>query len=525
MGRPYPPLSSTVDVVTPLGGYVRVTAVALSLVASAGAAADSGSQASASDTSAAIASSAITPADIGTSSNPSAEDTSSSLEAGRPLTGPTAFQRSPGQRFWLGGLATQLPLALTDNDFRTNDPGRIALGRLLFHDPVLSGNRNIACATCHHDTLASADGQSLGVGEGGTGLGAERRRAADRASLKHRVPRHSPALFNLGAYEFTVLFHDGRVAVEPDEPSGFTSPAGELLPEGLSSVLSAQALFPLLSEVEMAGASDSNEVAGAAARRSDHGWREIENRLRRIDAYLPAFNAAWPAIRAPRDITIAHVAEAIDAFISSEWRATNSPFDHWLAGDARALDADEIAGAELFYGKARCASCHSGPLQTDHGFHALMLPPIGPGRTRAFDPVGRDPGRMNVTDRLEDAYRFRTPSLRNVAQTAPYGHNGSFATLEGIIRHHLEPTDSLRRWDHTQLVLADDEKLNLADFLIIEDRREMARYARHLDIAPVALDESEVARLIDFLGTLTDTESLVGTDGPPASVPSGLPVD
>jgi len=437
----------------------------------------------------------------------------------------TAFQRAPGQRYWLGHLASRVPLAITDNDFRSNDPDRVALGRLLFHDPVLSGNRNIACATCHHSTLASADGQSLGVGEGGTGLGAERRRAEHRTSLKHRVPRHSPALFNLGAYEFTVLFHDGRVSIAPDEPSGFDSPAGEYLPKGLPSVLSAQALFPLLSEVEMAGAADSNDVAAAAARRSDHGWREIESRLRGIDAYLPVFSGAWPAIKAPGDITIAHVAEAMDAFISSEWRATDSPYDDWLSGNAHALDEEQLAGADLFYGKARCSSCHSGALQTDHGFHALMLPPLGPGRTRAFDPVGRDPGRMNVTDRLEDAYRFRTPSLRNVERTAPYGHNGSFATLEGIIRHHLEPRSSLKHWDRTQLVLLDDENLNLADFLIADDRHEMARYTNHLDISPVTLGDAEVEQLIAFLRALTDTASLPGTHGPPDAVPSGLPID
>lgn len=437
----------------------------------------------------------------------------------------THFIRQPTKRDWLGELAGRLPLALSDSDFRSVDPDKATLGRLLFHDRVLSGNRNIACATCHHATLASADGQSLGVGEGGAGLGPQRGMAVGRQSLKHRVPRHSPALFNLGAYEFTILFHDGRVSVDPDEPSGFDSPAAEFLPTGLPSVLSAQALFPVLSEIEMAGATDSNAVAGAVARRSDHGWREIETRLRRIDEYLPLFQQAWPSIDSPDDIDIVQVAHALDDFINTEWRATGSAFDAWLGGDPLALDARQIRGAELFYGKARCSSCHSGALQTDHDFHALMLPLVGPGRTRNFDAVGRDAGRMNVTDRLEDAYRFRTPSLRNVARTAPYGHNGSFATLEGIVRHHLDPITSIAAWDRTQLVLLDDDTLNLTDFLVTEDRREIARYTRHLDIEPVALDDTEIAALVAFLDSLTDHSSLDGTLGLPQSVPSGLPVD
>lgn len=140
----------------------------------------------------------------------------------------------------------RLPAPLTDADYRAVDPALADLGQLLFFDPLLSGNRNIACATCHHPSLASADGLSLGIGEGGVGLGLHRRIGAE--GVKHRVPRHAPALFNLGAHQFTVLFNDGRVALDPSEPSGFDTPAEEFLPAGLDSVLAAQALFPLLAD-------------------------------------------------------------------------------------------------------------------------------------------------------------------------------------------------------------------------------------------------------------------------------------
>jgi len=422
-------------------------------------------------------------------------------------------------------IAARLPAPLTDTDFRTTDPARVELGRLLFHEPLLSGNRNIACSTCHHSTLASADGTSLGVGEGGLGLGPARRTGPGRTSLKHRVPRHSPALFNLGAHEFTTLFHDGRVTLAPDEPRGYDTPAEEYLPDGLPSVLAAQALFPLLAEIEMAGSVDSNDVAAAAARRRDHGWRVIERRLRDSEAWLPPFVRAFPSVRRAADIDIVHVAHALDDFINAEWRASASPFDHWLAGDVTALDDDAVAGLVVFHGKGGCDRCHAGPLQTDHAFHALMLPPLGPGRTRAFDSSNRDPGRMNVTDDPADAYRFRTPSLRNVARTAPYGHAGTFATLEGIVRHHLDPRGSLARWNRTQAILFDDPRFAANDFLIHEDAREMARYARHLDLAPTALDDEEIDHLLAFLDALTDERSLSGSLGPPAAVPSGLPLD
>jgi len=413
-----------------------------------------------------------------------------------------------------------LPSPLTDTDFRPVDADVAALGRLLFFDPLLSGNRNIACATCHHPTLGSADGLSLGIGEGGLGLG-ERRRIGEEG-VKHRVPRHAPALFNLGAHEFEVLFHDGRVSVATDEPSGFDTPAEEFLPEGLDSVLAAQALFPLLAEVEMAGALDENEVAGARRRRADYGWRVIVERLRAEPGYVQPFDTAWPGAPGP---AIAQVGNALAAFMEREWRADGSAFDAWLRGDDDALDRRQKDGLALFYGAAGCAACHAGALQTDHGFHALGLPPLGPGRVRAFDPIARDVGRMAETDRLEDAYRFRTPSLRNVAHTAPYGHNGSYATLEGILRHHLDPAGALASWSIDGLPLTADATLQADDLLVFEDARELARYRRRLDIEPLALDDADVQALVAFLHALTDTASLTGALGPPARVPSGLPVD
>ncbi len=422
---------------------------------------------------------------------------------------------------------------LQEADFIAFDPDQARLGLLLFFDPILSGNRNIACATCHHPTLGTSDGLSLGgIGEGGAGLGAKRtpgEGGADR--IGKRIPRNAPALWNLGAREVEVLFHDGRLSVSDIYDNGFDNPAQEWLPEGgLNSILAAQALFPMTSQFEMAGDPDENHVAGAAYDRIDAVWPIIAKRVRNVPEYARLFAEVFDDVNTPPlDITITHVANAIAAFEGgTEFRSYDSAFDAYLTRDSGgALTTDQKAGMELFYGKANCASCHSGPLLTDHQFHALMLPHFGPGKTRQWDPIVRDVGRMGgASDRLEDAYRFRTPSLRNVALTAPYGHNGAYATLEAMLRHHLDPAAGFANWQPAMAALPEVPWLASADFLPLDDARERTRLAARADITPVSLSDTEITQLIAFLHALTGTESIKGRLGiPPDSVPpSGLEV-
>ncbi|MEM9031921.1 MAG: methylamine utilization protein MauG, partial [Pseudomonadota bacterium] len=198
----------------------------------------------------------------------------------------------------------------------------------------------------------------------------------------------------------------------------------------------------------------------------------------------------------------------------------------YLAGETSALSDAAHRGMELFFGRASCASCHAGPLLTDHAFHALGLPAFGPGRTRRFDPYARDLGRMGESDRIADAYRFRTPALRNVALTAPYGHNGAYPTLEGIVRHHLNPVAARAAWTPDMAQLPDAPWLTAIDFVIRDDAREMARQAAVIDIDPVPnLGDREIADLIAFLHALTGKTAETRPLGRPDAVPSGLAVD
>jgi cytochrome c peroxidase len=275
----------------------------------------------------------------------------------------------------------------------------------------------------------------------------------------------------------------------------------------------------------MAGNPKENEIAGAIHDRIDAAWPILAKRVRIIPAYGEMFVEAFDHIDTPEQVGIAEIANALADFINLEWRSGDSPYDRWLAGDPGALSPLAAEGAELFFGAAGCAACHNGPLLTDHGFHAIGLPAFGPGRTRAFDPMPRDVGRMGESDRLEDAYRFRTPSLRNVALTAPYGHNGAFATLEGIVRHHLDPAGSRAAWRGAEAALPDAPWLIATDHAIRADRSEMARQAAVLDIAPVSLEEGQIAALLAFLEALTGDTALNRPLGRPDTVPSWLTVD
>ncbi len=404
------------------------------------------------------------------------------------------------------------------------DAAQARIGQLLFYDKILSGNRNISCGTCHHHDLGGGDGLSLGIGEGGVGIGPDRTVGIGADAIRKRIPRNAPALWNLGHRSVTVLFHDGRLSVSDTFGNGFDSPAEEWLPQGLETVLAAQSLFPLVAQFEMAGNPAENEIAGAVHDRIDAAWPIIAQRVRTIPEYGQLFVAAFDHIEGPSDVTIVDIGNTIGAFIAAEWQSFDSPYDAFLR-DGTPLAEHAETGRVLFFGDAGCGSCHNGPLFTDQQFHAMGLPSFGPGRTRRFDPIPRDVGRMGETDLLEDAYRFRTPSLRNVTLSAPYGHNGAYPTLDLMVRHMVDPAGMAARWTPAMAALPAAPWLAAADFVIRSDAREMARQAAVLDVTPVILTDQEVADIVAFLGALTGDSAQERPMGRPPIVPSGLPVD
>ncbi|MDJ0826001.1 MAG: cytochrome c peroxidase [Rhodobacter sp.] len=417
----------------------------------------------------------------------------------------------------------ELPAPVTDADYVTVDAAEARLGQLLFYDPILSGNRNIACATCHHPRFGTSDGLSLGLGEGGIGLGPER--VADPANLpEQRIPRNAPGLWNLGAHEFTVLFHDGRIEADPGRASGLRTPLEDDMTAGFSGLLSAQTMFPVLSQDEMAGHYGENEVSTAVRQGLITGpggaWDLIARRVAAVPAYAEAFAAVYPEVAAGRAIAFTDISNAIAAFMAFEWRSDDSPFDAYLRGEPVRASGDWQRGLDLFYGAAGCAGCHAGPFQTDHGFHAMGEVQIGPGKAARFERHARDIGRMRVTGRTEDAYRFRTPSLRNVALTSPYGHAGAYRSLKDFLRAHAGAGAA---YDRGQAVLPDLP--GAEDWRVLQDTDELAAIAAAYEARRLTLAEADLEALMAFLVMLTGAAALEGRLGVPETVPSGLPVD
>ncbi len=461
-----------------------------------------------------------------------------------------------------------LPDPVVDADYYDDGapaPAKVELGRLLFFDKILSGNENISCATCHHPSLASGDGLALPLGEGPTGLGRERKAGGYPSLGVHgRVPRNSPAVFNLGAREFVRLFHDGRVEADPDGnyEGGFITPAKWKLPAGLDNVLAAQAMFPVVSPAEMAGNQGENPIADAVFENNAAGeggaWQLLAERLKGIDEYVERFMKAFPdTVKRREDITYVLAANAIAAFQTREFRADASPFDEYLRGKADALSQSAKRGLRLFYGRANCSSCHAGKFQTDHDFHAIAMPQIGPGKGDGSDgsfwrATGlklalEDYGRGRVTYRSEDRYRFRTPSLRNVALTGPYGHAGAYRSLEAVVRHHLDPVASLHGYqidgaalpalDNVLELTADGasfgqnwlspvrrDGFRLSDTWVQKNDHLRGKIAAANELAPIELSDAEVKDLLAFLDSLTDPRAAALDYVVPTLVPSGLPV-
>ena len=435
---------------------------------------------------------------------------------------PAAALAGPGN-----GKNGGLPQPADPAAFHPATPEQVELGRALFFDKLISGNRNISCATCHHPLAGTGDVLSLSVGEGGQGLGTARSTGQGGTAIHERVPRNAPAIFNLGATSFTNMFHDGRIAVDPSQPSGFLNPAGNQLPEGLESALAAQAMFPVTSGTEMAGQPGENVIADVAAAGNLAGpggvWDLLAARLQGVPEYVSLFQAAFPEqVAVPGDITFVHAANAIAAYENASYRAIDSRFDKKLRGEKKIFSKREHKGLKLFYGKAGCADCHSGTYLTDLDFHAIAMPQIGPGKGDGprFDD---DWGRGRETGLVEDRYKFRTPTLRNVALTGPWGHDGAYDSLEAVVRHHLDPVNGLITYDRSQALLPPG--LQLAnDFLATDDPLITLAIANANELAPVNLKDQEVDDLIAFLHTLTDTSSLDLRSQVPFTVPSGLPI-
>jgi cytochrome c peroxidase len=383
------------------------------------------------------------------------------------------------------------------------------LGQALAFDRILSGNRDISCMTCHLPRLATGDDRSLSVGQGATGTGLDRVHPSGAF-----IPRNAPPLFNLDV--MPALFWDGRVS--QDASGAVHTPAGPALTPDMTRVfelgaVSALGLFPVLSREEMR-AQSGNELAAIADTEQRAIWDAIMRRLGAIPEYRQLFEDAYPGTRFD-DMNFAHASNAIAGFLVDAFSFRRTPWDHFLEGDDKALDATQLAGAQVFM-SIRCSLCHNGPAFSDNQFHNVAVAQFGPGE--GDGPGGRDDfGRMRVTGLAADQYRFRTTPLRNVELTGPYGHDGAIAGLEEFIDHYSESDVKLRAFDPTRL-----EPL-LQGTLVPNVDAILAN--RDSIIAGVILPTDIVKGLAAFMTALTDPAARNLRQSVPKRVPSGLPVD
>lgn len=397
----------------------------------------------------------------------------------------------------------------------------VALGRSLYFDNILSGNKDVSCATCHLPAVGTGDGLPLSIGTGGVnGLGPARELGNGRSL----VPRNAPDVFNRGASEWQTMFWDGRVL--SSVRGYYQTPAGEELPGGLSSLLAAQAMFPVTAADEMRGLPGDVTVTGEANELAiiDEGewqtmWQGLMARLLAVPEYVALFAAAYPDVPVS-ELGFQHAANAIAAFEAEAFACLENGWYAYLNGDLAAISEDAKKGALLFYGEAGCAACHSGPLFTDQQYHNIAAPQIGPGKGKGA-PL--DNGRFETTGRPADQFAFRTPSLLNVTATGPWLHNGAYRDLRAVLTHHQNPEAALRNYDpaaHLPEFMQDTA-------LVDEQLRKRLLATIDPQLAPARrLSPTEIGYLLAFLDALTDPavwgEEMEGWI--PTAVPSGLPV-
>jgi cytochrome c peroxidase len=265
-------------------------------------------------------------------------------------------------------------------------PDKVELGKKLFFDRRLSGDGTMSCATCHMPEQGFSDAQAISLSYPTT-----------------KNWRNTPTLINVAFSKS--LFHDGR-----------------------SGTLEEQALFPIMSAFEM-----------------NQNLDFLEEEIRSVPEYVEAFAKVFGT----EDVTRERIAMAIAAFERS-LVSRNSPLDKYLNGDKTALSELAKKGLELFRGKGRCIQCHHGVNLMDDQFYALHVPEnpdfqkdprVAATRRfvakvndyKDFKTLEEDPGRYLISKNKEDWRAFKTPTLRDIARTAPYMHNGTFETLDEVI--------------------------------------------------------------------------------------------
>ncbi len=284
-----------------------------------------------------------------------------------------------------------LPLAVISPADNVQTPQKIALGQALFWDPVLSGNKDVACASCHHPSLGYSDHLDLSIGVNGQGLGTGRHFLSPNT-----IPfakRNALSIINTA---FNGMGIDGT----------YNPATAAMFFDNRSQSLEAQSVEPIKTMEEM------KETSIAATNILD----TIVIRLKNIPQYQQLFTVAFGAANS---ISTQNLGKAIAAYERSIV-SNQSPYDKYVRGDKTALTPIQVQGMQAFANDG-CNKCHSGPMFSDYSLHVLSVP---------------DNAKMPVDAGANNTYAFRTPSLRNLSLTAPYMHSGVFTSLDQVLNFY-----------------------------------------------------------------------------------------
>ncbi|MDQ6609786.1 MAG: cytochrome-c peroxidase, partial [Bacteroidota bacterium] len=260
-----------------------------------------------------------------------------------------------------------LPLTVTTPLDNPQTTEKIALGRMLFWDPILSGNKDVACATCHHASLGYTDNLDLSIGVNGTGLGIGR-----HFTSPNGIPfskRNSLTIIN--------------TAFNGIDGNGFSNPsAAAMFFDNRTQSLELQSLEPMKTLEEMKG----TKISAAAILDS------IANRLKNLPEYVQLFNEVFAG---DNGISVQNIGKAIASY-ERTIISNHSPYDQYVRGDKTALTTSQINGMAAFQNSG-CIKCHTGPMFSDYSLHVLSVP---------------DNSKLPTDAGANGTYAFRTPSLR-----------------------------------------------------------------------------------------------------------------
>lgn len=435
------------------------------------------------------------------------------------------------------------------------------LGKLLFFTKGLSGNKDVACVTCHHPNFGFGDNLPLPVGVGGNDpdlIGPGRKRENRPGTFPpfgmgdSAMPRNSPTLIGLAFWDESITWDgtvfsstgtpgmsgvDGQIIAPVDSPpvrgmfTNFMLPRQDLIRyedkfDANMPISSGHGMFPASVNAAMRGSA-----FGAKGAPNTPGMTDLEVRWQiaaRIGNYgagaghfaknewLPLFRKAFNKPDAPADKLV--TPNAISLAIADYERTmtfTNTPWKAYVRGDNKAISDAAKRGAYLFYktpgeGGAYCASCHRGDFFSDEKYWVLAVPQIGRGKTdiNDFEDGIDDWGRAHVTGHRADKYAYRTPTLLGVEVTEPFGHSGVFKTMKDVVLHHLNVEKSIARFDY-KTISTDGGPIN--------SRLSAKQTARALDmlrqqraagkpgvLQDIAMSDRQVDDIVEFLKTLTD---------------------